>query len=38
MYEARDGDIFSANSLKTLLLLHEELLAGQLEQGEIQCP
>ena len=38
MYEARDGDIFSANSLKTLLLLHEELLAGQLEQGENPVP
>ena len=34
MYEARDGDIFSAKSLKTLLLIHEELLADQLEQGE----
>ena len=38
MYEARDGDIFSANSLKTLSLLHEELLAGQLEQGENPVP
>ena len=38
MYEARDGDLFSANSLKTLLLLHEELLAGQLEQGENPVP
>ena len=38
MYEARDGEIFSANSLKTLSLLHEELLAGQLEQGENPVP
>ena len=37
MYEARDGDIFSANSLKTLLLLHEELLAGQWNREKIQC-
>ena len=38
MYEARDGDIFSANSLKTLSLLHKELLSGQLEQGENPVP
>ena len=38
MYEARDGDIFSVNSLKTLSLLHEELLAGQLEQGDTPLP
>ena len=38
MYEARDGDIFSANSLKTLSLLQEELLSGQLEQGENPVP
>ena len=38
MYEAKDGDIFSENSIEALSLLNEELVSAQISQGENSEP